>query len=399
VNSGNPNELEMEAGQRRVLHLVISLACGGLENMVVGLTRMRNRAAPGSTVVACLDGRGALSNRLPEHDVLAMNADRTRFPFDTVAVMRLRELLSGQGGAHPAFHILHSHNLAALQYGALACWGNRIRHIHTEHGTITKPRGLTDLLRRRWLYGQPDRVTAVAPSVITELQAAKVRLDSPPLVVANGVDTEVFNPLTAQERGAARQAAGLPDGAIVVGALGRMSPEKGFDRLLTAMARLSSENGGAQLSDRIWLVLGGDGPVRKPLDEQAHAMGWGGRVRFAGFVANPRDLYALIDVFVLPSRSEGLSLSLLEAISAGVPVLATACGDHGRVVGLSKAGWLLPASDAEWPAAILAACRGAWEFRLGMPAASAFIRREFGLDRTLAAYESMYEARGSWETS
>jgi hypothetical protein len=118
----------------RVAHLVISLAHGGLEKLVVDWTNGRNRRQPGSTEVFCLDAEGDLAPRVEGHAVFCLHAHRGRFPFDLAAVKRLRECVAGGASAGAKIQIVHSHNLAAQQYAALGLVGLDAGHVHTQHG-------------------------------------------------------------------------------------------------------------------------------------------------------------------------------------------------------------------------------------------------------------------------
>jgi glycosyltransferase involved in cell wall biosynthesis len=139
--------------------------------------------------------------------------------------------------------------------------------------------------------------------------------------VVNGVDP--LEPVTP------------PGGPVpVVGALGRLTPQKGFDVLLEAV-RLLTQRGVA-----LELLLGGEGRERPALERQAAGL----PVRFAGLQDGPRELLSRVDVFCLPSRAEGLPLVLVEAVSAGLPAVATDVGDVR--LALDDVALVVPPEDA-----------------------------------------------------
>src|SRR5688572_19934458 len=113
----------------RVGHVLISLAPGGLERLVVDWTNARNAAFGDSTRVGCLDATGELAAALPSGCVTSFSASRERVPWDRDAVRKIRAWIKTEG-----LTVLHSHNLAAHQYVTLATRGTRVRHVHTEHG-------------------------------------------------------------------------------------------------------------------------------------------------------------------------------------------------------------------------------------------------------------------------
>ncbi|HET8541479.1 MAG TPA: glycosyltransferase family 4 protein [Anaeromyxobacter sp.] len=143
--------------------------------------------------------------------------------------------------------------------------------------------------------------------------------------IPNGVDTARFAPPDARARAAARAALGLGDGPVAVYA-GRLSPEKGADVLLDAWARLPGPAGAT-------LCVVGDGPERGALEARAARVGAGASVRFEGACGEVAPWLRAADAFVLPSRTEGLSLALLEAMASGLAIVATDVGAAREAAG------------------------------------------------------------------
>jgi glycosyltransferase involved in cell wall biosynthesis len=131
-------------------------------------------------------------------------------------------------------------------------------------------------------------------------------------------------------------ATGLP----VVGVVGRFSPEKGVDVYLDAVAEL--ERRGVPFVS----LVAGDGPERAALEAQRDALGLGARVHFIGEQKLVRPLYAVLDLLVIPSRSEGLPNVLLEAINAGVPCVSTRVGAVPEVLEGTRAGLIVERNSA-----------------------------------------------------
>ncbi len=156
--------------------------------------------------------------------------------------------------------------------------------------------------------------------------------------IPNGVDTRRFAPADGEERHRLRHALGLPPVPIAI-YTGRLAPEKGVDLLLDAWAvvRRAGEPG--------LLCLVGDGADRAPLELRARDLGIVGAVRFTGAVADVASWLRAADAFVLPSRQEGLSVALLEAMACGLAVVATAVGGSGEAAG--DAAVLVPPRNAE----------------------------------------------------
>jgi glycosyltransferase involved in cell wall biosynthesis len=158
--------------------------------------------------------------------------------------------------------------------------------------------------------------------------------------ITNGVDTDRFCPVVAGERRMVRRALGFDDGPLVVFA-GRFAPEKGVDVLLDAWPRLVARVPGARL------CLMGSGGEEARLRQQAHALRIEGSVLFTGGVADVAPYVRVADVAVLPSRSEGMPVALLEAMSCALPVVATRVGGSAEVLDDGVTGRLVPAESPE----------------------------------------------------
>lgn len=189
------------------------------------------------------------------------------------------------------------------------------------------------------------------------------------VVVPNGVDLRGHLPSDGH---AARALLGLPVGARIVGTVGRLESIKGHDVLLRALPALPAD---------IYLVVVGEGSQHAPLVQLAASLGVSHRVVFTGHRDDTTRLYPSFDVFCLPSRGEGLPLTLLEAQACGVPVVATDVGAVREAV-CPVTGRTVIAND---PAALAAALRAALQ---AQPAASprSFVERSFDWDATLRRY-------------
>jgi glycosyltransferase involved in cell wall biosynthesis len=208
---------------------------------------------------------------------------------------------------------VHTHHIGPLLYGGLAARLAGVRRlVHTEHDVwhLLSPR------RRRL---QAAALAVLRPRLVADANAVGIGLlraipSSRPQVVPNGIDTSWFTP---GDRAAARQALGLPPSTRLIGTSGRLEVVKGHDLLIAALARLPSD---------FALALAGDGSQRSSLERQAADLGLSQRVYFLGHVDDVASFYRALDVFCLPSRNEGLPLSVLEAQACGVPAVATDVG-------------------------------------------------------------------------
>jgi glycosyltransferase involved in cell wall biosynthesis len=190
-----------------------------------------------------------------------------------------------------------------------------------------------------------DRIVAVSQAIARDL-VERYRIDAArTVVIHNGIDAWAFRP--ARDAAAVRAEMRVPPGRRVVVMAGRMTPQKGWDVLFQAAARLASAR-----DDLFWLLVG-DGPLRPALTRRAGELGV--RACFAGARADMADLLGCADVVVLASRSEGLPFTLLEAMALGKPVVATRVGGVPEVVEDGRSGRLVPPEDPAALAAALAA--------------------------------------------
>lgn len=217
--------------------------------------------------------------------------------------------------------------------------GLRARAVRTTSGTFLR-------LRDR-LYRGADAFVAISDEIRTEI--LRSRLDpvgEKTRLIHNGVDVDAFRP--APDPGARRELRrriGLPEEAPVAVFTGRLDPEKRVDLLLEAWDDVLR-----QLPDARLLVVGGDGGYRGRSHELrglASRLGLRDAVTFTGRIDDVRDHLRASDLFVLPSDREGFSVSALEAMSCGLPVVATATSGMRRLVADGRTGALVPIGDRE----------------------------------------------------
>jgi glycosyltransferase involved in cell wall biosynthesis len=203
--------------------------------------------------------------------------------------------------------------------------------------------------------------------------------------IPNGIDTEVYRP--RPDSGALRRELGLAPEVQIVGSIGRLEPIKAYDAMVAAFARFSETDVGR----RAVLVIGGDGSERPALERQIDQLGVRGRVRLLGWRNDIHDLLSAFSLFSMSSRSEGTSISLLEAMSAGLPPVVTDVGGNSAVLGDALPHCLVPFGDTS-------ALSAAWNRILATPdsqqAASALARRRvvdaFGVSAVARRYEQLY---------
>jgi glycosyltransferase involved in cell wall biosynthesis len=260
--------------------------------------------------------------------------------------------------------------------------------VYTAHGARTSARRST---RRFQRLGLVDRIVFVSEDARrVALAAGAVHEGAGVSVVVNGIDVASYA-RDAQTRRRIRAQLGLPDEAPVAGIVARLTAAKDHVNLFDAFVRLRAPH------PRARLVVVGDGELRDDLHRAVRERGLADAVVFTGRRDDVADVLSAFDVFVLPSSTEGLAVTLLEAMAAGLPVVATRVGGNGEVVVDGETGLLAPPRDS----GALAACLGqlfadpARGARYGARG-RARARARFGVEAMAARYQEIYEglARG-----
>ncbi|MCG5053234.1 MAG: GT4 family glycosyltransferase PelF [Myxococcales bacterium] len=360
----------------RVLQVMNTLEIGGAEALVLNLAR-RIDTRRFALEIASLTTDGTLGPEfralgLPTH-VLDRRAGRDPLlPVRLAALVRRRRI-----------DVIHSHNVGPWLYGGLAAAVARRPLVHTEHSNLfPHQKGLKLAERALSLPWLTHTVVADAERVKRKLVAQGID-SSRVRTIMNGIDTNAFTP--GSDRRGPRERLGLEPQDLVVGTVGRLVPVKDQACLLEAFARTEVPHAR--------LVLVGDGPLRRELEDKAQHLGIGARVVFAGGRRDVADLLPAFDVFVLSSKSEGLPLTVLEAMASGLPVVATDVGALAEAVIPGRTGRLVPPENPAALAEALTALLKDREMREGMAAAGlARARAHFDLGFMTREYQSLYEA-------
>jgi glycosyltransferase involved in cell wall biosynthesis len=206
--------------------------------------------------------------------------------------------------------------------------------------------------------------------------------------IYNGVDTRRFS--AGAERAAVDGSPFNDSQFWIFGTVGRLATVKDQAALISALARAHRSRADAR--DRMRLVIVGDGPLRDELNQLARSEGVSGAVWFAGARSDIARVMAGLDAFVLPSLAEGVSKTLLEAMSCARPVVATSGGGNVELIEQGVSGTLVPASDARaLDAGLLRYFRDSDTARRHGAAARATVEARFSLDRMVTDYAALYE--------
>ena len=240
--------------------------------------------------------------------------------------------------------IWHGHDYKSNVIGLMLRRLQRMRLVTTAHGWGA-------IIGRVPTYNRIDmavlpyyeRVICVSRDIADRCHAANVPNERI-TIIENAIDLEQYQPDDSPL--AARATFGVPAERFLIGAAGRLSPEKGFDRLITAVARLRDQD------HNVGLVIAGDGPERPRLEALIASQREPNRYKLLGHQSDLSPLYNAIDLFALSSLSEGLPNVLLEAMAMSRTVVATRVGGVPQLIHDNEHGLLIPPDD---PPALAAA--------------------------------------------
>jgi L-malate glycosyltransferase len=371
----------------RVATLIDSLEMGGAESLAVNLLHARDTSRFHDALFVLRSG-GALSDRARaavEH--LECMGARRSVPVSAPRWVRGR--LDAFAPALVHTHLRTSDILGAWACRRLASHPPAVVTLHTTaegyaHGPGLRARAMW--LEWRRAMGSARGVAFVAISqAVLESFLPYLPSDRPREVIENGIPLPRPGTVDRATREAARLALGVPPDAFVAVSIGGLRREKGQADLLVGFARELADQPGARL------LVAGDGPERGRLETLHRELGLGGRARLLGIVADPSALWHAADVLVLPSHREGFGLVLVEALAAGIPVVATAVDAVPGLISDGVEGLLVPARQ---PGALGAALRrvvvepGLQErLRHG---AQAKDLSSWSIERTARAYEDLF---------
>ena len=233
--------------------------------------------------------------------------------------------------------MIHCHNAAPLVYGALAGRLTGAAVIYTAHGMKTSGARQPVALDRMGWVDAFVTVSDDARRIVLESAGgnpARVR------TIVNGVDTKLYRRADPALRASVRQGLGIPDDAFVFGIVARLSAAKDHATLFRAFASLARDNA------RVRLVVVGDGELRAELENLVREFKMERHIVMAGSRENIHELVGAFDCFVLSSYTEGLAMTLLEAMAAELPIVATSVGGNAEVVVDGDTGIVVPPRDA-----------------------------------------------------
>lgn len=284
--------------------------------------------------------------------------------------------------------VIHSHGKGAGVHGRLAARLTGVSAVHTLHGIhyegYPRPLAALYLSLERQLARWTRTIVNVSATQAAEALALGLCEPARSVTIVNGVDLDAQDRLLA-DTPIPRERLGLAADLFVLGTVARFDPVKRLDALVGAVRSLNRPGVG--------LLLVGGGPEGARLRGLAAAARLDGRVSFPGWVDDPARVYPALDLYVSTSRKEGLPYAVLEAMGAGLAVVATDVPGHRDVVRHGETGLLVPAGDVPALAAAIGALMDdpARRRRLGQ-AGRTRVRQEFDVGAMVEKTAMIYRA-------
>jgi glycosyltransferase involved in cell wall biosynthesis len=359
-----------------VVYLAHAFMVGGAEEMVLNLVRhLPSRYEP---AVVCIHEAGPIGREIAATGVPMAVLGLTPGLARPIDVIKLRDALFALRA-----DIVHTFLLTASLYGRFAAMLAGVPVIVGSEVNIYERKQRAHAWAERWLLHGTDAVVTSAEAV-REFYIRQIGADRSKIaVIYNAVDWGQLQ--ATMGRHEMRASLGIPAEAPLAGIIARLTEQKAHRLLFEAIARQPALG-------NVHLLVVGDGELRDELRRQCESLGVQSRVHFAGARRDLGNVLAAIDVFVMPSLWEGLPLSLVLAMGAGLPVVATAVAGIPEVVVDGERGLLVKPGDVEGLGTALARVFGnaSERARFG-ERARAFVRPRFGIDGYVQSVTALYD--------
>ena len=350
----------------KIVHIIGALVYGGAERLLLDICRKIDKTQFDISVIV-LRQNNDLAKQFEDAGIPVTIFEK-KGKLDFGVIERLADYLRLQKP-----DIVHTHLFAGEFWGFMACHQAKIKNvICTKHG-IVKEDFLRDYLIKK-ATRKMKRVIAISQAVqdyvLLEMKVGVKKIS----VIYNGIDTDKFYGLSRPI---------LSGETLSLGCVGRLSKEKGQKHLIRACRFLKAPD---------WkLYLVGDGPMREELEQLSKSLGLEANIVFCGSQADVRPYLDKMDIFVLPSISEGLSLAVLEAASAAKLIIASNVGGLPEIITDKETGLLFTPKNIEQ---LVSHINWAYEHKEQAQkmalALQQQVMQKFDIDKTIKQYEDLY---------
>lgn len=346
--------------------------------MVTNLVNHLNPSQFESTIISFAPIK-AVENRVDPKKVRVISLNK-KAGNNPILIFKIGLLLKKVG-----VHIVQTHNwgtaLEGILGAKLACIP---RVIHAERGTIEDKK--RNIVLQRFLWGFADQVLSVSETHRKRVSNIVGFPHEKITAIVNGVDTERFSPKPEIKQDI-RKKLGLKKNSLCIGTVGSLRSVKNHSLLISACKTISSN------FDQVEVLIVGEGPLESHLIQEVKTLGLSEKIHFAGGQPNIPEILSTLDIFVLPSLSEGMPNAVLEAMACGIPVIATSVGGVPEVIEDGKNGILITSKDKESLIQALTKLIQDREkrYRLGVEGRRRVLSH-FSLKKMVSEYQTLYES-------
>ncbi len=303
---------------KKILHLTYDMRIGGTEQVIKNLIEGMDLSQFDVSILCIEEPIGPFGEMLIEQGI-KIDSFARQDGFDTNLIKQIRQYIKQH-----KIDVLHCHQYTPWVYGVLAAAFTKTKVIFTEHGRFyPDSSSWKRKLINPILVALTDHITVISKAT----KQALADFEYIPLknvdVVYNGIaELEVDNAIASDLRSKYK----IPDDAIVLGTIARLDPIKNQTMMLRAFQQVLAKK------SNCYLLIVGDGDERTKLENLVDELTIRNNVIFTGYIAKPANHMKLMDIFLLPSLSEGTSMTLLEAMSIGKPCAVTDAGGNSEII-------------------------------------------------------------------
>lgn len=359
-----------------ILYVALDMDLGGLQRiihlLIAGLDRERFRP-----YLCCLDRGGMFFEALTKEGVEGCILKRRPGKFDARLLMNLYRLIREK-----QIDVIHSHNACSL-YAGLAGFLARVPVIHTDHGRLVPDRA--SAMWEDWLASKFLNAFIGVSKELTEYLGSRVKIASGKLsTIINGVDAERFVPKTKEQKRALRSQWGLSQDDVIIGTVCRFDPIKNLQFLVDCMPEI------VDLVPRVKLIMVGEGPSRAGLERRIIDIGLTDRIQLWPRRQDIEHVMPMFDLYACSSLSEGTSMTILEAMACGLPIIASAVGGNCSLIDKSNGILFHLNKKAMFIASVTSLLTDSHRLATLGALSRERAERRFPLRQTIDSYESLY---------
>ncbi|NOY72577.1 MAG: glycosyltransferase, partial [Gammaproteobacteria bacterium] len=366
----------MATVKKNILHLITKLPVGGAERVLLSIVRNLD-SNKFNSVVCCIMEEGELASEVEKLNIPLITLNlMTQKGWDSQVVPALCNIIKKKH-----IDLIHSHLYHANQYGRTAARKVNIPAVITVHNSYNHVK-----LHRRLVNWYLGKKTAAVIAVSDEIKKDIIRWDFFPEhkihVIANGINIQRAQSSLSKKE--ARVKLGLNDEQLILVCVGRLEEQKGHKYLLEALPLLN-EKGIKPLC-----LFVGEGRNKNSLEQQARQLNVSAQVRWLGTRHDIADILKSADLYLMPSLWEGLSLALLEAMAAHIPIIASDVSGMKQVLGHNSGVRIPPKQPASIATAIASALNNPEQVKKMTQHAAQFVNDNFSDQRMVKDIATIY---------